>query len=43
MKTKYTPFELGFEKHCKLLLEFGISVEPLNNYNDYPKEIKYRL
>lgn len=42
-QTKYTPFELVYGKLCKLPSDLGISVEPWYNYDDYPKEMKYRL
>lgn len=42
-ETKYTPFELVFGKICTLPSDLGLSIEPLYNYNDYPKEMKFRL
>lgn len=43
-ETKYTPFELVYGKKCNLPNNLCKSiVEPLYTYDDYPKELKYRL
>jgi hypothetical protein len=43
--TKYTPYELVFGNKCNLPsnLTFENNIDPLYNYDDYPKELKYRL
>jgi hypothetical protein len=42
-ETKYTPFELVFGKICRLPSNLENDLEPLYNFDDYPKELKYRL
>lgn len=42
-ETQYTPYELVFGKICTLPNNLISSVDPLYNYESYPKEFKYRL
>lgn len=43
-ETKYSPFELVFGKKCSLPSNLHNNViDPLYNYDSYPKELKYRL
>lgn len=41
--TKYTPFELVFGKICNLPKNLQTEIDPLYNYDSYPRELKYRL
>lgn len=42
-QTKYTPYELVFGKICGLPSNLSEQTDPLYNFDDYPKELKYRL
>lgn len=42
-ETKYTPFELVFGKTCNLPKNLQTEIDPLYNYDSYPRELKYRL
>lgn len=42
-ETQYTPHELVFGKLCNLPTNLSSSVDPLYNYDSYPKEFKFRL
>lgn len=42
-ETKYSPYELVFGKHCALPNTFQTGIDPLYNYDSYPKELKFRL
>lgn len=42
-ETKYTPYELVFGKVSNLPSSIITKVEPLYNFEDYPRELKYRL
>lgn len=42
-ETKYTPYELVFGKRCILPSNLTNKVDPLYNFDDYPKELKFRL
>lgn len=42
-ETHYTPFELVFGKTCVLPSNLINRIEPIYNFEDYPKELKYRL
>lgn len=42
-ETKYTPYELVFGKTAKLPSNINDSVDPLYTFDNYPKELKYRL
>lgn len=42
-ETKYTPYELTFGKSCNLPSNILHSIDPLYNFEDYAKEMKYRL
>lgn len=42
-ETKYTPYELVFGKLSNIPSNVCNNLEPLYNFDDYPKELKYRL
>lgn len=42
-ETKYTPFELVFGRKCHIPSNLTHRVEPINNFDSYPLELKYRL
>lgn len=42
-QTKYTPYELVFGKVCNLPSNLAEQIDPLYNFDDYPRELKYRL
>ena len=42
-ETKYTPYELVFGKKCKIPSNLVKEIEPMYNFDDYSKELKFRL
>lgn len=42
-ETKYTPHELVYGKPCHLPSNLTSTIDPLYNFDDYPKELKFRL
>lgn len=42
-ETRYSPYELVFGKYCNIPSNLCNSLEPLYNFSDYAKELKYRL
>ena len=42
-ETRYTPYELVFGKIAQLPSNVTTKVDPIYNFDDYPKELKYRL
>lgn len=42
-ETKYSPYELVFGKRCNIPSNLTETLDPMYNYYDYPKELKYRI